>query len=243
QWTLRRTLGLEQAGAHFDTQDAPYGVVEPFAADLARAYLREQARSQALPAVGSHEHVDACVESPGTTDVRATRDLPVAVPVSHDKAVESQALLENPGEESFVPMHLHTLPARVGGHDRLHPCGYRRQVAGTVNVAQRALAGAIVALVASLARAAVAQKVLRSCEHVLAAEERVRAPRALQARDHRGRIRPHDGRVLGLRLVTPPPANVARHGERGCERPVLSRHAHFACRSFPDAPYEVRVVH
>src|SRR5439155_3499390 len=162
QWTLRRTPGLEQAGAHFDTQDAPYGVIEAFAADLARAHLRQQARVQVSPAIGRHEHVDARVESAGATDIRAAGDLPVTVPVPHDKAVESQALLENPGEESFVPMHLDALPARVGGHDRLHSGWYRRQVARTVNVAQLALAGAIVALVAPLDRAAVAQEMLCS---------------------------------------------------------------------------------
>src|SRR5262245_13994308 len=98
QWTLRRRSGLEQAGAHFDAQDAPYGVIEAFAVDLARARLREQALPQAFPAIGRHEHVDARVEGAGTTDVRAARDLSVAIPVPHDKTVESQALLENPGE-------------------------------------------------------------------------------------------------------------------------------------------------
>ncbi len=119
-------------------------------------------------------------------------------------------------------MHLLAVPARVGGHHRLHAGSDRRLIAGRMDVAQILLARKVVALVVALVGAAIAQEVLRRREDVAAPQEIRRAGNALDALHHLEGIFAHDAGILRIAFIGAAPAVVAHDRDGGRERPVLA---------------------
>src|SRR5690606_13272667 len=152
--------------------------------------------------------------------VAAALDLAVAVPVADHEAVEVEAALEHVGQQRLVPVQLGAVVAVERGHHRLRAGVDRGDVAGGVDVAQLGLAGQVVALVAALAGAAIAEEVLDRDHHVAVVQAVRRAGLALQAFHHGAGALRHRLRVLRVALVGAAPAHVLRHRHGRGEGPL-----------------------
>lgn len=81
-----------------------------------------------------------------------------------------QCVFEEAGDEIAVGMHLHTIPARVGDHDRADAFVDCVVVGRHVNAHQVILAGQCVVLVDASRGSSVADVVLRTSHNILSAE-------------------------------------------------------------------------
>src|SRR3546814_4168828 len=66
--------------------------------------------------VGRHEHVEPGVDRLRAVGDATPRDLPMAVPVADDEALEPHFFLERVGEQPLVAVMLDPLPAREARH-------------------------------------------------------------------------------------------------------------------------------
>ena len=139
---------------------------------------------------------------------------------------------------TFSPAH-----PREARHDRLHAGLDRGRIAGAVNVAQLGGRGRIVALVAAVRGAAVADEMLGGGDDMAGAEEFGRARPALQALDHRAGIGADDLGILGEALIGAAPAVVADDGEGRREIPVDAGHRHLDRGHLADPADEVGIAH
>ena len=240
--TLRRAHLLEQAGADLDAKDAAHRFVEARLRDLAGADLGQGVGIELAPAVGRHEHVEAGVEALRAGGVGAAVDLAVRVPVADDQAVEADLVADDAGEQVAAAMDLGAAHPREARHDRLDAGLDRRRIAGAVNVAQVGGRGRIVALVAAILGAAVADEMLGGGDDPARAEEFGRAGHSLQALDHRAGKGTHDLGMLGEAFIGAPPAVVADDGEGRREVPVDAGHRHLDRGHFADPADEVGIA-
>ena len=76
--------------------------------------------SEGTPLRWHHHHIDTGIDRLSAAGIRASLDLPDAVPVGDDHAVEAQLLPQNIGEQGFRSVDFHTIDAVEGGHDRIY---------------------------------------------------------------------------------------------------------------------------
>src|SRR4051812_25703646 len=120
----------------------------------------------------------------------------MCIPVTDENAIEAETIFQYVREQAFVAMHFRALPARERGHHRLCTSRNCRGVSSSVDVAKLFFGGAVVALVTTLERAAIAHVMLRSGDDVVAFQEIRAADGALQASHHRSRVFVNDLRTF-----------------------------------------------
>ena len=233
---------VKQAETQLDAEDASNRLVETLQANLAIIDLLQQAGVQIAPAVWCHEHVEPCIEGGGTVRWRAAIDLAMPVPVTDHEPVKAHAIDENIGENRFIAVHLDAVPAVETGHHRLHAGIDRRRIAGTVNMGEVALIGAIIALVDPALRAAITEEMFRCRNDMGVAQKRIISDSALQAFDHGRGIAGNQLRAFRIALIGAAPSVIANHGEGRGECPFLAGDADFSRGDGADLADQIRIV-
>src|SRR5215213_4812076 len=225
---------LEQPQLELLDQDAPHGVVDPGLGHPPGRDLGQQGGLELLVAVGLHEHVDAGVHARPDLGGVVAGELVDALPVRDHEPVEAELVLQDPGDELAVGVHLERVPDPVlgpvdAGERRHHAADVvavdgghvRRQVdAGEVGPAGDgdALVDGVVARPGAVLGVAVAGVVLGRGQDPVGLVK-LPGPRALESVD--GRLHLDDQpRVLAEALVGPAPAQVPGHAHAGSEHPL-----------------------
>jgi len=56
----------------------------------------------------------------GTIRIRAAIELPMGIPITHDKSIKAHLPLQDIGQQSLVTRQFFALPRREAGHHRLY---------------------------------------------------------------------------------------------------------------------------
>ena len=185
-------------------------------------HLLDGVGDEALPLFGHHQHVDSGVDGARAVVDAAPGHLPDPVPVGHDEAIESHAILQHIRQQRARAVHLAVVlstlavvPAVVGGHYRLHARAERADIALSVNADHLAATGKIDAAIHAAVGPAIADEVLGGC-HCIGRTCKV----ALQSGDEGSGILAHQRRVRGVALVAAAPAVILHHRQCRREHPV-----------------------
>mmetsp|Transcript_15120 Transcript_15120/g.44135 ORF Transcript_15120/g.44135 Transcript_15120/m.44135 type:complete len:390 (+) Transcript_15120:345-1514(+) len=208
----------EEAQAGLHTEYASNSVVHPAHGDEALVDGRPHAGEETAVALvppgddaGQHDHINPRVDGldKGVNVLAPRRKLVDRGPVRDQDPVKSHLLLQDPGEQPLVTVHLLSVHRAEGCHDRLAPSLQAGDVGPHVRPAQLLLREPAVAAVqrvpAALARAEgrgpVPDPVLRAGQGVV----------FLQAHHGCGAHGAHEREVVAEALVCTAPTDVLRH--------------------------------
>src|SRR6476659_4586066 len=163
---------VEQPCREFDANDPRYSIVDAAYRNAPGLDVVDGGSNELHPIIWHHGEVDPVVDGLRTVPVSTAGELADRVPVADDQAVESKSALEDVGHKMPVAMHLApTLArrrigeARIAHHDGLNVRPERTVIAGRVRADEIGFAGACLALVDTVERAAIADEMLRCCQY------------------------------------------------------------------------------